>query len=195
METAMDTASRPQQRLMTVAEFLEYDDGTGTRYELINGQLVAMNPPAARHAIICHNIGRTLEGQLRPPCIALWSTLGVAVDEKGDTWRQPDAIVTCVQPAKGFFRKPRLIVEVLSPATEKEDRTTKLDFYDTVPGVETILLVWQDQRRVQLRERDTAGWRERDIVGSGTVRIEPLGVELTLDEIYHDPWGEDAAEA
>jgi Uma2 family endonuclease len=180
---------------MTVADFLEYDDGTDTRYELVDGQLVAMNPPATRHAIICNNIGRALDRQLRPPCLAMWSTLGVAVDEKGHTWRQPDAIVTCVQPAKGFFRKPRLIVEVLSPSTEKEDRTTKLDFYDSLPGVETILLVWQDQRRVRLRERAAEGWQERDLIGSGTARIERLGVELTLDEIYHDPWEEEPAEA
>src|SRR5687768_10016700 len=105
----MSAASRPQPRSLTVAEFLEYDDGTDTRYELIDGQLVAMNPPATRHAIICSNLGRALDRQLRPPCLALWSTLGVAVDETADTWRQPDAIVTCVQPAKGFFREPRLI--------------------------------------------------------------------------------------
>ncbi len=186
----MSAASGPQSRSMTVAEFLEYDDGTETHYELIDGQLVAMNPPAARHAIICHNIGRALERQLRPPCMALWSTLGVAVDEKGQTWRQPDAIVTCVQPAKGFFREPRLIAEVLSPATEKDDRTTKLDFYDSLPGVETVLLVWQDKRRVRVRERLATGWQDRDLIGSGSIRIEPLGVELTLNEIYHDPWEE-----
>jgi Uma2 family endonuclease len=38
--------------------------------------------------------------------------------------------VTCVRPAKGYFLDPRLVVEVLSPSTEKEDRTTKLDFYE-----------------------------------------------------------------
>ena len=190
----MNTASRPQQRSMTVAEFLEYDDGTDTRYELINGQLVAMNPPATRHVQICQNIGTAIDRQLRPPCQVYWATPGVAIDENDKTWRVPDLVVTCVRPAKGFFLGPRLIVEVLSPSTEKDDRTTKLDFYDTVPGVETILLVWQDQRRVRLRERLGAGWQERDLIGSGTVRIEPLGIELTLDEIYHDPWGEDTAE-
>jgi Uma2 family endonuclease len=103
--------------------------------------------------------------------------------------------VTSVRPAKGFFLAPRVVVEVLSPSTEKEDRTTKLDFYDSLPGVKTILLVWQDQRRIRLRERAAEGWQERDLIGSGTVRIERLEVELTLDEIYHDPWGEEPAEA
>jgi Uma2 family endonuclease len=191
----MSAASRPQPQQMTVAEFLEYDDGTDTRYELIEGQLVAMNPPATRHVQICQNISGALEHRLRPPCRVYASAPGVAIDEAGTTWRVPDLLVTCVRPAKGFFLAPRVVVEVLSPSTEKEDRTTKLDFYDGLPGVETILLVWQDQRRVRLRERVAEGWQERDLIGSGTVRIERLGVELTLDEIYHDPWDEEPAEA
>jgi Uma2 family endonuclease len=64
---------------MTVAEFLEYDDGTQTRYELVDGELVAMNPPASRHARIRQNIGRALDRQLRKPCEAFWSNAGVAL--------------------------------------------------------------------------------------------------------------------
>ena len=54
----MSAASERAERRMSVAEFLAYDDGTATRYELVDGQLVAMNPPAARHADICENLGR-----------------------------------------------------------------------------------------------------------------------------------------
>ena len=53
-----------------------------------------------------------------------------------------------------------------------------------------MLLVWQDDRRVRLRERQGDGWREHDLVGSGLVRVAGLGVELDLDEIYRDPWAE-----
>jgi Uma2 family endonuclease len=177
---------------MTVAEFLEYDDGTDARCELVNGELEAINPPAARHVRIYQNIGRALERQLRRPCEAFWGSPGLARDETGRNWRQPDILVTCTKPVKGYFLDPRLIVEVLSPSTEKEDRTTKLDFYESLPSAPAILLVWQDQRRVRLRTRGEAGWQDQDVVGSGTVRVEPLGVELPLDEIYHDPWGEAA---
>jgi Uma2 family endonuclease len=176
---------------MTVAEFLAYDDGTDTRHELVDGEPVAMNPPAARHVVICHNIGRSLERQLRPPCQAFWAGGGVALGEAEKNWRQPDVLVTCVRPTKGFFLDPRLVVEVLSPSTERDDRTVKLDFYESLPSIEAILLVWQDGRRVRLRTRgEGAGWRDEDTVGAGTVRVPSLGVELALDEIYHDPWGE-----
>ena len=54
-----------------------------------------------------------------------------------------------------------VIVEVLSPSTEKEDRTRKLDFYRRFGDrSKSILFVWQDTRRVELHEADaaTAGW-------------------------------------
>ena len=88
------------------------------------------------------------------------------------------------------------MVEVLSPSTEKDDRTTKLDFYESLPSVEAILLVWQEERRVRLRERGEDGWLDHDVIGSGTVTVAGLDVRLTLDEIYHDPWASaDEAEA
>ena len=152
-EEPMSAASKPLERPMTVAEFLAYDDGTETRHELVNGVLVAMNPPATRHVQICQNIGRALAAARADLAKPSWSSLGVAISDAGTTWRQPDLIVNCARPSKGYYKSPRLVVEVLSPSTEKDDRTTKLDFYESLPSVEAILLVWQEERRVRLRER------------------------------------------
>lgn len=187
---AMSAPSERAERRMSVAEFLAYDDGTATRYELVDGRLEAMNPPSVRHAEIGENIGRALERQLVPPCRVYRMTVGVARDDSGRDWREPDLVVTCKRPADGFLPSPRLVVEILSPSTEREDRTTKLDFYEGFASLEAVLLVWQDDRRVRLRERQGDGWREHDLVGSGTVRVAGLGVELDLDEIYRDPWAE-----
>jgi Uma2 family endonuclease len=133
-----------------------------------------------------------LDRSLPPPCRAYWSATGVAESDDGSTWREPDLVVTCVRPEQGYIQSPRLIVEVLSPSTEKDDRTTKLDFYETLPTLEAVLLVWQDERRVRLRSRGEAGWVDQDVIGSGTMAIPDLGVTLSLDEIYADPWGEEA---
>lgn len=175
---------------MSVAEFIAYDDGTATRYELVDGRLVAMNPPSMRHAEIGENIGRAIERQLVSPCRVYRTAVGVARDDSGRDWREPDLVVTCTRPADGFLPSPRLVIEVLSPSTEREDRTTKLDFYESFRSLEAVLLVWQDDRRVRLRERQGDGWHEHDLVGSGTVRVAGLGVELDLDEIYRDPWAD-----
>ena len=52
---------------MTVAEFLAWDDGTDTRYELIDGRPVAMAPAAPNHSIIASKIAGALENGLKPP--------------------------------------------------------------------------------------------------------------------------------
>jgi hypothetical protein len=37
--------AEPAGKRMSLAAFLEWDDGTDTRYELVDGRIVAMAPP------------------------------------------------------------------------------------------------------------------------------------------------------
>ena len=60
---------------MSLAEFLEWDDGTDTRYELIDGRPVAMAPPAEAHGTIVANIvAPSARGSSRPA--GSWSRRG-----------------------------------------------------------------------------------------------------------------------
>ncbi len=54
---------------MTVAEFLEWDDGSDQRYELIAGHPVAMAPVGADHSIIVVNLGFELKSRLEGPLL------------------------------------------------------------------------------------------------------------------------------
>ena len=65
--------SEPALRPMTLEDFLRWDDGTDTRYELISGFPVAMAPPAPAHGMIAARIVARLEEALRRrrPCRAL----------------------------------------------------------------------------------------------------------------------------
>jgi Uma2 family endonuclease len=58
-------------RKMTVAEFLRWEDGTDTRYELLAGTPVAMAPPAVAHGMLALRVGARIETALRarPGCI------------------------------------------------------------------------------------------------------------------------------
>ncbi len=168
---------------MTVAEFLRWEDGTDTRYELVHGEVVAMAPPTGRHGAIARNVHDALTVRLRRPCASYFG-VGVASSEQDDECRLPDVMVSCEPLPERVFTAPRLLVEVLSPSTEKDDRTDKLDFYKSLPSVEAVLLVWQDKRRVQVNLRGAEGWLVQDLVGGGQVELAALGVALTLDEIY-----------
>ncbi|HEX6141697.1 MAG TPA: Uma2 family endonuclease, partial [Geminicoccaceae bacterium] len=55
-------------RRCTLEEFLAWDDGTDRRYELVDGEIVAMAPPAEAHDTIVSNLTIRVGVQLKPPC-------------------------------------------------------------------------------------------------------------------------------
>ena len=58
---------------MSAAEFLAWDDGTDTRYELIDGVPWAMAPPSANHVQITMKISRIADDAVQDhrPCRAV----------------------------------------------------------------------------------------------------------------------------
>ncbi len=57
-------------RPMNLAEFLRWEDGSDTRYELVGGFPLAMAPPARAHGILCARLAGIIDAGLRPrrPC-------------------------------------------------------------------------------------------------------------------------------
>ena len=105
--------------LMTVDEFLSWDDGTDTRYELADGALRAMAPPDAAHRIVVANVTTLIHVGLRErmPCRPE-NEAGLRIDNR--TMWQADIAVTCHPPAREIDA-PLLIVEVLSPSTRTHE--------------------------------------------------------------------------
>jgi Uma2 family endonuclease len=53
-------ATRADELRMTLAEFLRWDDGTDTRYELVDGCILSMAPPNDAHGTITVNLAVAL---------------------------------------------------------------------------------------------------------------------------------------
>ena len=100
----------------------------------------------------------------------------------------PDLVVSCAEQdeADRHIREPKLIVEVDSPGTYDHDRGRKVDIYRRTPSVEEILLVWSQERRVQLWRRDGRRWVVEDFVGNASFRLETIGTDLGLTDVYGD---------
>src|SRR6266436_1323556 len=117
---------------MTVAEFLRWEDGTDTRYELLGGSPVAMAPPAIAHGILALRLGARIDAALRsrPPCFGQ-SEAGIVRPDRDDTCYVADLAVSCSPPERGqqLLQDPLLIVEILSPGTAMYDRQTKVADY------------------------------------------------------------------
>lgn len=178
--------SDPARRLtMTVDEFLVWDDGTDTRYELIGGEPVAMAPPSGNHSILAGAIAVQLGSRLRSPC-RVGVEVGIRLANRSDSYFQADLAVSCrpYDPATGGFPEPSVIVEVLSPSTEGTDRTVKLLAYRDLPSVQEILLIASVKRRAELWHRRDGEWRVQDIIGDGVLRFESLDAEIAMATLY-----------
>ena len=169
----------------TVEEFLAWDDGTDTRYELIGGDIVAMAPPSVEHSTIVINLAVELRNRLRPPCRVL-GEVGVVLPDRDDTHYRADLAVTCAPPQRGLHHAPEpvLIAEVLSPSTALHDRGLKLDDYCRLSSVREVLLVSSQERRVQHWRRDGERWLVENLIGEAELRLEAATDPIPLSALY-----------
>ncbi len=162
-------------RRITVDQFLEWDDGSDVRYELVDGQPVAMASGSPAHAELVARIAMLLGARLREPCRV---HSGAAVRRTDDAWRSyvPDVLVTCEPRRKDVkaIEAPRLIVEVLSPSTAANDHGDKFDFYRGVESVEEVLLVASTTRRIEVWRRQNGEWHAQLLGKGATLRLRHL---------------------
>jgi Uma2 family endonuclease len=170
-------------------EYLAYERDSGMKHEYDNGEIVAMAGGSRRHNALASRVSAALEIARKPGCVAFQSDQRVRVLATGRT-TYPDASMVC-GPIEGdpadasgtTITNPTLIVEVLSPSTEQEDRGTKWQHYQLVPSLEEYVLVSQSHQRVESYRRLPSGsWEYRDAT-RGTVPLSS-GATLDLERMY-----------
>ena len=173
---------------MTVAEFLRWEDGTDTRYELLAGFPVAMAPPAVAHGILALRLGARIDAALRSrsPCFGQ-SEAGIVRPDRNDTCYVADLAVTCTPPERGqqLVQDPLLIVEILSPATALFDRQTKVSDYRRIPSVEEILLIDSASIFAEVLRREGDRWITEIVRGpQATLSLASIGLTATMSDLY-----------
>lgn len=184
---------------MTLDEFLCWDDGTETHYELIGGFPVAMSPLAEAHRMLAVRLVSRIDAALarRRPCNAQIDA-GVIRADRADTYFESDIAATCEGNELGrqAIRDPFLIIEVLSPSTERHDRRVKLPAYRLIPTVQEIVLIASDGVYAELHRRSGAQWITEILRGDqATLALNSVGIEIPLSELYEGIALADAEEA
>ncbi|MDX2229332.1 MAG: Uma2 family endonuclease [Leptolyngbyaceae cyanobacterium bins.349] len=124
---------------MTLEDYLNYDDGTDTRYELVNGELIAMPPESDLNNQIASFLFATFL-QLGIPYYRLRIKAQIAVSGTRATAREPDFVVLSEDSATDLagarqclitydMAPPLLVVEVVSPNQESRDYRHKRTEY------------------------------------------------------------------
>ena len=143
----------------TFADVLAWDDGE--RAELIDGEVFLMAPAPARiHQGISGEIFRQIANYLEGKrCLVYHAPFDVRLFEKDgddpedvDTVVEPDITVVCDLSKlddRGCKGAPDMVVEILSPSTQRHDRLVKLGLYQRA-GVREYWIVSPEERSVQV---------------------------------------------
>jgi Uma2 family endonuclease len=93
-----------------------------------------------------------------------------------------------VRPGRGGASGDRgslLIVEILSPSTERHDRRVKLPAYRQIETVQEILLVASDEVYAEVHRRAGAQWITEILRGSEAVlSLASLPIDIRLSNLY-----------
>jgi Uma2 family endonuclease len=175
-------------RRMTLDEFLRWEDGSDTRCELIDGVPMAMALPARAHGILSARLAGATDAALRArrPC-AVQTEAGIARPDRADTCYIADLAVTCRAHERGepLATDPILVVEILSPGTERHDRQVKVPAYCQIDSVEEILLIDSESLYAEILRRDGERWIIDFVRGAdGRLFLATLGLRLDMAALY-----------
>ncbi|OUC13368.1 MAG: hypothetical protein B0A82_17965 [Alkalinema sp. CACIAM 70d] len=181
---------------MTLAEFLAFDDGTETRYELENGELIAMPAESDLNQRIASFLFALFLG-LGIPSYRLRLGLEIAASSARASVRLPDLTVLSEEGAialEGASRSivlmdmppPLLVVEVVSEGQENRDYRYKRSEYGA-RGIAEYWIVDPIAQRITLLEWVEGLYEERTYHLGETIHSAVLqDLDLTVDRVLAD---------
>lgn len=176
------------QATLTLEDYLNYDDGTNIRYELVDGVLVEMPPESTLNTqIIAFLLAALL--QLGIPYTRLGIRHQIAVSGAKATAREPDLMIHSEESAAAVNGQPQallthdmpppaLVVEVVSPNQENRDYRHKRTEY-AARHIPEYWIVDPLAAKVTVLEWVDGLYEEQIYRGSEQIR-SPLFPELAL---------------
>jgi Uma2 family endonuclease len=170
-------------------EYLVYERDSGLKHEYDDGEILAMAGGSRRHNALASRVSAALENGRKEGCVAFQSDQKIRVLATGRA-TYPDASVVCgalqgdpADPTGATITNPTLIVEVLSPSTESDDRGAKWQHYQLIPSLREYVLVSQTERRLERYLRLPSGAWEYVEATSGNLALT-TGAVLEIGALY-----------
>jgi Uma2 family endonuclease len=80
-----------------------------------------------------------------------------------------------------------VLVEVTSDSSEEYDTGLKFEHYRTIPSLDEYIIISHRERRIVVHRRSAEGqWSLNVAVTGESVRVESIGAQLRVDEIYRN---------
>jgi Uma2 family endonuclease len=182
----MNTALAEQLVFIPIETYLVEELQHTVRHEYLNGQVYAMVGVSVRHNLINGNLYMALRHHLKgTPCRVLIAEVKVRIKtQQQERFYYPDVMVTCEPLRDPYYQtQPKLVIEVLSEATKRLDRTEKFEGYRLLPSLEEYVLVAQEPRWVEIYRRRT-NWQREIYQANTSLLLETVALSLPLSAIY-----------
>lgn len=179
------------ERIYSIEEYLEREEKSLEKHEFHNGKITPVSGASFIHNAIAVNVLTALKVTLR-------GKSGVYHVTNSDTkiWIEdikkfvyPDVAVVSGFPVYYKTRtdtitNPLLVIEILSPGTQKKDRVAKFSSYCTMVSVEEYVLIDQNQTLISVFHRKNE-WQETVFQGmKQSLPLASVDAALTLADIY-----------
>ncbi|MGV0026225.1 Uma2 family endonuclease [Phormidesmis priestleyi] len=188
------TSAKP--KLMTFEEYLAYDDGTDTQYELVDGELVEMPPEAPENSELARFLFAKLLKILSFKLVAYKDT-EIEVLGPRTRCRLPDLLVHSEESyaalagaTRGTITRemppPALIIEIVSPGST--NRTRDYRYKRTEYAAREIAEYWivdPQERQITLCKWVDGQYEDTVITGNRSLSSDIIpAFVLTADQIF-----------
>ena len=198
MTLATDRPLVQDLQRLTLDDYLNYNDGADTRYELVNGELIPMSLGTGKHGRVTEFTRDELNGEIKRSNL-FWTATDMKIGiqsprgTRWDTCRIPDIVVLPTRQWEDMDNReavirlnepfPFLVVEVVSPSTASDDYRAKRSEYavldipeywiiDPIKGCVTVCTLLE-------------GAYDDQVFQGGSVIVSPTfpSIDLTADQI------------
>ncbi len=185
-----------KSRILTFDEYLAYDDGTDTRYELVDGELVEMPPESPEN----NDIARILLFELAkyvPIRLLANKDTEIEVTGRRAKCRLPDLLVHTEESKAALagatratitrdMPPPALVVEVVSPGATNRTRDYRHKRTEyAARGIAEYWIIDPEERQITICKWVDGQYEDTVITGVDRIQSDVIpSLELTCDRVF-----------
>ena len=189
------TQAAPQIKLLTFEEYLAYDDGTDTRYELVDGELVEMPPEAPENIKIAKRLLLELIKHF-PVDFVVYNT-EIEVSGRLARCRVPDLMVHTEESflaLEGAKRStilrdmppPAIAIEIVSPGSTNRDRDYRYKRTEyAARNIQEYWIVDPQERQITVCKWDNGQYEDAIVQGNDRIASDVVpALEITVNQVF-----------
>jgi len=178
------------EKIYTAEDYLKFERRDAGKQEYSNGTVLNSTGSSRRHNLIGSNTTIAIGSRVRGHKCEVYVN-DMRVKLAPHNYCYPDVVVVNGEPKfegkeLDILLNPTVIVEIMSKSTLNHDKTEKLDRYLAMESVREIMLIKEEDMRVEHYHKQTVNQWTYKIYGNreDVISIESINCKISLSEIY-----------